>query len=152
MTGVRLEVTTKRLTGVAAAHPVRAEGDEQPARHEAGDLLGDDLHEVGDGDDRGVGTTEQLGDEGIRGWLGCSRFHRSAQRLLAQRLVRRRRPQLGADVPVRRQLLGGLQGGALSGAGEQQRDLRAGPRDAPTSGNLRITSLGWTCSGIAGIG
>ena len=37
-------------------------GVEPAVREEAGDLLGDDGHEVGDGDDRPLRLGQQLGD------------------------------------------------------------------------------------------
>ena len=49
------------------------------------------------------------------------------QRVLAQALVRRRRPELDADVEVLGQFVGGLPGRPLSRTGEQQRGIGAVP-------------------------
>ena len=59
---VDLEVAAKRLAGVGPAEPVGAERDERSS-DEPRDLLGHDLHEVGDRDDRPLGICEQPADE-----------------------------------------------------------------------------------------
>ena len=63
MCGIDLEVTTQRLTSIRATHAIRAERHELLAGDETGDLFGDDLHEVGGGDDRTVGVLQQFGHD-----------------------------------------------------------------------------------------
>ena len=109
---VDLEEAAQRLASVGAAHAVGAERNERATRQEAGDLLGNDLHEVGDGDDRARRVGEQLSDVGRARLLAGVQAVPALdlERVLAQPLVRRRRPQLDADVEVLGQLGGSLRG------------------------------------------
>ena len=87
---VDLEVAAQRLAGVGAAEAVGAERHEAGGRARTGDLLGHDLHEVGDGDDRALARrASSVGHERharrLRGVQAVPALDR--QRLLAQRLV-----------------------------------------------------------------
>ena len=104
----------QRLAGVGPAHPVGAEDVERAvagtnrAIWSGTAFMKSVTAVIGPGR-----RVEQLGDERHpRRSVGCRRFQRStAERLLAEALVARRRPQLGGDVVVLGELGGGLAGG-----------------------------------------
>ena len=98
--GVDLEVASQRGPRVREAVAVGTERRERP-RHEARDLVGYRLHEVGDRDDRAFAVLRAArstyATRGVSS--GCSRFHRSTlERVLAEQLVARRAPHVGGDV------------------------------------------------------
>ena len=122
MAEVDLEESAQRFTRVGPTHPVGTERQEGATGQEARHLLGNDLHEVGDGDDRPGGVGQQAGDIGnarrLAGMEPVPPF--DLEGVLAQALVRGRRPQLDTDVEVLRQFGRCLPRCAVSRPGEEQ--------------------------------